>query len=265
MQIGLLPIATTRVLITNYQPLRAYLEQTLKRPVELVTAHDFSSFHQHTLAGDYDLIVTAAHLGRIAEIEANYLPLVRYTAAHRTLLITARDQPLKSVQDLRGKVVAGIDPLALAVNETELWLKKQGLQAGTDYTLLQTPTPVSAAYSLQNHQSAMAISSPQGMKQMPDSLRASIDVFATLPALPSLMWLAHPRLKDDLPKLKAALLAFSSASKEGAEFYNATGYIGMKTVTSEETRAVDELAAEANKRIHRQKISPVQNSKMPDK
>jgi phosphonate transport system substrate-binding protein len=153
---------------------------------------------------------------------------------------------LKSVQNLRGQTVAGIDPLALAVNETVLWLRKQGLRAGTDYTLLETASPISAAYLVKNHQSAMAISSPQGLKQLPDELREGLEVFATLPQLPSLMWLAHPRMKSEAARIKSALLRFTPQTSEGALFYDATGYIGMREVTLEETRAMDALAQEVS-------------------
>jgi phosphonate transport system substrate-binding protein len=253
LQVGLLPISTTRTLIGNYQPLRAYLEQELKRPVELVSAPNFRAFHASTIKGDYDLVVTAAHFGRIAETDAEYVPLARYKAPHRTLLLVAKDQPLKSIQDLRGKVVAGIDPTALAVNETVLWLRKQGLRAGSDYTLLETPTPISAAYSVQNHQSALAISSPQGMKQMPENVRESVEIFASLPELPSLMWMAHPRMAAEVPKLKAALLGFTTQSQEGALFFEATGYMGMRAVTQDETKAMDALADEVSTRLNEKK------------
>lgn len=244
LQVGILPISTTRILIKNYQPLQAYLERELKQPVELVTAHDFKTFHFNTLKGDYDLIITAAHLGRLAQTEANYVPLARYKAPHRTLLLVAKDQPLKSVEDLRGKVIAGIDPLTLAVNETLLWLRRQGLRAGIDFAMLETPTPISAAYSVLNHQSVMAIGSPQGWKQFPDSLRDSLEIFASLPELPSLMWLAHPRMASDAPRIKAALLGFTEKSREGAMFYKATGYIGMKQVSNQEAQSMDALAQE---------------------
>lgn len=253
LQVGILPISTARILIKNYQPLRAHLERELKRPVELVTAPDFRTFHFNTIEGNYDLIITAAHLGRIAETAANYVPVARYKAPHKTLLIVARDQPLKSIQDLRGKVVAGIDPIALAVNETVLWLRQQGLRAGTDFTLLETPSPISAAYSVQNHQSIMAISSPQGLKQLPEDLRGNIKIFATLPELPSLMWLAHPRMKSEVPRLKSALLGFTSKSNEGAMFYDATGYIGMRKVTPEETMDMDTLALEVSTLLNEKK------------
>jgi len=253
LQVGLLPISTTRTLIGNYQPVRAYLERELKRPVELVSAPNFRAFHANTINGDYDLIVTAGHFGRIAETVASYVPLVRYKAPHRTLLIVAKDQPLKSVQELRGKTVASIDPTALAVNETIVWLRKQGLKPGIDYTLLETPTPVSAAYSVQNHQAAMAITSPQGMQQMPSNIRESVDIFAALPELPSMMWMAHPRMATDVTRIKAALLGFSSQSKEGKQFYEATGYIGLREVTPEESKSMDALAQEVSVLLNEKK------------
>lgn len=244
LHIGILPISTTRVLVKNYLPLQTYLERVLNRPVSLATASDFRTFHFNTLDGNYDLVITAAHLGRLAQTEAGYTPLARYTAPHRTLLIVAKDRPLKSVQDVRGKVVAGVDPATLAMNEAMLWFKSQGLKADADFTLLVTPTPISAAYSLQSHQSVMAISSPQGLKHLPESLKESIEVFASLPELPSLLWLAHPRMRPEISRLKAALLGFTAESSEGAMFYEATGYMGMRDVTPRETQSMDALARE---------------------
>lgn len=249
LQVGLLPISTARALITNYQPLRVYLEQELNRPVELISAPNFRAFHASTIKGDYDVIVTAAHFGRLAENVAGYVPLARYSAPHRTLLLVARDQPLKSIQDLRGKVLAGPDPTSMAFNDAILWLKRHGLRAGTDYTLLETPTPVSAAYALQSHQSALAIGTPQGMKLMPENVRDSIEIFATLSELPSFIWLAHPRMMSDVPRLKAALLRFTAQSQGGASFYESTGYMGMRAVTPKEARAMDELADELRNRL----------------
>jgi phosphonate transport system substrate-binding protein len=249
LQVGLLPIWTARVLIKNYQPLKAQLEQELKQPVELVTAPDFKTFHTNTLKGDYDLIITAAHLGRLAQIEANYTPLTRYTAPHRTLLIAAKDQPLKSIQDLKGKTLAGIDPLTLAMNDTISWLRKNGLQDGTDYTLLETPTPISAAHSVHRHQSLLAVSSPQGMKQLTDAMKANIEIFVSLPELPSLVWLAHPRMKAEISKIKAALLSLTPQTENGAIFYETTGYMGMREPSNDDIKHIDRIAQEVNKRL----------------
>lgn len=84
LQLGLLPIISTRMLLRNYLPVQAYLERELRKSVELLTASDFRSFHANTQQGQYDLVVTASHLGRLAQLDAGWLPLVRYQAMHRT-------------------------------------------------------------------------------------------------------------------------------------------------------------------------------------
>lgn len=237
--VGVLPTLSPRVLLNNYQPFRAYLEQTLKRPVEMVTATDFVAFHQSTMAGDYDIVVTAAHLGRLAQMEGGYLPLATYKSANRAMLMTSRAAPLKSIRDLRGHVVATLDRFALITGQAMVWLEQQGLHERIDYRLLEAPSHNSAAYSVLSGESALAIISPAGWKQMPANIRNDLQVFADLPAIPGLMWLANPRLVREVPRLKSVLLAFSPDFLEGKQFFQVTGYQGMREITPEEMKSLD--------------------------
>lgn len=239
LQLGVLPISSTRVLLRNYTPVQAYLERTLGQPVELVTAPDFRTFHRGTLQGSYDLVVTATHLGRAAQIDAGWLPLGRYTALHRTLLIGRRAGPPARLEELRGQTLAGPDTLTLAAMEAFDWLQGRGLRGGVDYTYLETPTPSSAAQALINGQSLLAVSSPQGMKNTPEALREQIMVFANLPELPSLLWLAHPRLAARQNVLKSALLGLNTPAAGVVEFFEATGYQGVREVQSAELAVTD--------------------------
>ena len=245
LKIGLLPVLSARVLLTNYQPLRAYLERELRQPVELVTATDFRTFHLSTIAGEYDAVVTAPNFARLAQIDAKYIPLAAYRSVNRAILITAKDRPLRSLNDLRGQSLAILDRHAMVVSQTLYWLREQGMQAGTDFKIVETPSLNSAAYSVQNHQSVLAVMAPTGMKQMPESIKDSIQVFATLPELPSsLIWMAHPRIAAQVPKIKSALLKLTTAIPEGAQFLETTGYIGLRDITSDEMKALDPYAKE---------------------
>lgn len=239
LQVGLLPVTSTRALFRNYRWVETFLARELGQPVELVTATDFRSFQMATLEGRYDVIVTASHLARQAQLDAGYQPLARYRAMQRTLLLAARARPLTSIEALRGRSLASPDPLTLASIEAHAWLQARGLGAGTDYTLIETPTPPSAAHAVLNQQSVLAVSTPQGLKNTPEDLREQLEVFATLPEIPSLMWLAHPRIAALAPRLKAALLALTAESAEGRAFFDATGYIGLREVQAAELKAVD--------------------------
>ncbi len=239
LQLGVLPITSTRVLLRNYAPVQAHLERVLGQKVELVTAADFRTFHANTLQGQYDLVVTASHMGRQAQVDAGWVPLVRYTAQHRTLLVSARERPLKQVDELKGRSLAGPDPLTLAGTEALNWLQARGLRAGVDYTLIETPTPSSAVHALVNGQSLLAVSTPQGMKNTPEPLREQVTVFATLPELPSLLWLAHPHLASQQALLKASLLGLNEPAAGVAAFFEATGYQGVREVQVAELAIAD--------------------------
>lgn len=237
--VGLLPTLSPRVLIQNYQPFRLYLERTLKRPVELVTATNFTAFHQSTMAGKYDLVVTAAHLGRLAQIKGRYSPLATYQSVNRAILMTSKSAPLKFTKDLRGTAVATLDRSALIVSQALIWLQEQDLQLGKDYKLLETSSHNSAAYAVLSGESPLAIVSPAGLKQMPADLQDKLQVFATLPPLPALVWLANPRMASEVPRLKSVLLAFSPTLDEGKEFFDKTGYLNMRGITPLEMKSLD--------------------------
>jgi phosphonate transport system substrate-binding protein len=239
LQFGVLPITSTRVLLGNYAPVQAYLERALGQPVELVTGPDFRTFHHNTMQGHYDLVVTASHLGRFAQLDAGWVPLVRYTALHQTLLVTSRERPLRQIEELRGRSLAGPDALTLSSIEAQDWLQTRGLRLGIDYKYLETPTPPSAAHALINGQSVLAVSSPQGLKNTPEALRDQLSVFASLVELPNLLWLAHPRLATHQATLRSALLGLNTPAVNVAAFFEATGYQSVREVSVAELASAD--------------------------
>lgn len=237
--VGILPTLSPRVLLSNYQPIRSYLEKTLRRPVEMVTAKDFSTFSKSTARGDYDIVVTAAHLARLAEVESGYLPLVTYKAPNRAMLLTTSKAPLHNIQDLRGHTVATLDRSALITSQTLIWLREQGLQEPEDFKLIETSSHNSAAYSVLSGESTLAITSPGGWRMMPANIKDRLKLLTSLPPLPSMMWLAHRRLIKEAPNLRSVLLDFSPDLPEGKQFFDATGYQGMREITPQEMKSLD--------------------------
>lgn len=237
--VGILPTLSPRVLLSNYQPIRSYLEKTLRRPVEMVTAKDFSTFSKSTARGDYDIVVTAAHLARLAEVESGYLPLVTYKAPNRAMLLTSSKAPLHNIQNLRGHTVATLDRSALITSQTLIWLKEQGLQEPEDFKLIETSSHNSAAYSVLSGESTLAITSPGGWRMMPANIKDRLKLLTSLPPLPSMMWLAHRRLIKEAPNLRSVLLDFSPDLPEGKQFFDASGYQGMREITPQEMKSLD--------------------------
>lgn len=248
LRIGLLPTLSPRTLITNYQPLRAYLERELQRPVVLLTAPDFKTFHRDTAAGGFDLAVTAAHLARLAQTEQGMQPLATYRATNRAILVTAKSRPVKSPQDLRGRNLAIFDPMALVVLQTLNWLGEQGLRAGRDYRVLDTPSHNSVAHSVLSGESIMGVTAPAGMRSWTPDMREGLQVYTELQPAPALIWIAHPRLAGQMERIKSALLRFAD-SPEGQAFLAQTNYQGLREVDADELRSLDPYAREIARQL----------------
>ena len=69
-RIGVAPHSSARVILEMYQPLRLYLEQVLQRPVEIVTAPDFTEFARRGMAQNYDIAITTGHQARLLQTDA---------------------------------------------------------------------------------------------------------------------------------------------------------------------------------------------------
>ena len=82
-RLGIAPHTSARVILEMYQPLRLQLEKALGVPVEVVTAPDFTEFAKRMLHQDYDIAVTTGHQARLAQTDADYLPLLTYSAEFR--------------------------------------------------------------------------------------------------------------------------------------------------------------------------------------
>lgn len=245
LRLGVLPNISTGVLLTNYQPLRVHLARELARPVEVFTAKDFASFYRAMRGGRYDVVVTAAHMARLAQREDGWIPVASYRVEHRPLLLMAKNKPLASLKDLAGHRLAIADRAALLVISALHGLSQQGLKPGRDYQLTEFQTFNAAAHALQQGDVALAVASPVSMRQTPESVLRDLSVFAVMPRVPAQVWLVAPALHADAPKVREALLKFTPGFPDADRFFNATGNVAIGEIGAEEMRALDPLADEA--------------------
>ena len=244
LKLGLLPTLSPRALLANYQPVRLYLERELRRPVELSTAVDFRAFHRATMAGDYDLVLTAPHLARLAQIEGKFEPMATYTATNRAVLVMAKERPLRSASDVRGKCVAIFDEHALVVLQGLRWLSERGLKPDLDFRVLETHSHNSVAHSVLSGECVLGITAPSGIKQWTEEDSRRLEVFAELAEQQAVTWMAHPRLGgNSIKRIRNALLKLGD-SPEGKQFFASTGYKGMRTVSTRDMRQLDSYAKE---------------------
>jgi phosphonate transport system substrate-binding protein len=229
LEIGLLPNISARVLLAQYQPVREYLVRELLRPVQVSTAPSWAVFHQRTLGLEYDLVVTAANLARLAQIDRGYVPLLSYSPRIKGLLVHASARPIKNVAELSGQTLVLSNPQSLVALRGLQWLAESGLVRDRDFRTINTPTDDSVGSVVVRGDAIAALVSGGEFRAIPDAVKAQLQILTTFAEVPGFIVMASPRVAAaDAAALKALLLKFAGGSEEGKAFFAATGFTGMQ-------------------------------------
>jgi phosphonate transport system substrate-binding protein len=250
LTMGVVPYMTARVLVSSYEPMRHYLEQVLGKPVHIYTANGFKQFLFNAQKGYYDVVIDAAHFARILQKENNFKPILQFSTSGRALVMVAAKGPVKSAQDLRGKLIAVPDKLSLAAIIAMTSLREQGLKEGEDYQVLSVPSFTSAILSVQNGDATAAITAQAVIRQMPEDLQSAVRPLIDAGEFSNLVILTHPRLaKSETVAITNALQNFERKSIEGRAFINAIHFGEMIPVTRTDMQNLDRYLPETKRLI----------------
>lgn len=249
LTVGLFPNLSARLLVETYQPLREYLEQRLGHPVMLYTAPDFRSFVSRTQNGDYDIVITAPHFARLAQIDGGYQPLFAFRNDITAALVTLNDSRIRDFAQLRGSKVITPGPLAIVTMLGLKMLHDHGLDAGRGFTLQETTTHGNVALAVVRGEVEAGIIGTLPLKQLPENISRQLHVLSLTPAVPSQMLLAHPGLApDQIRQIKDALLQFEQ-SAAGKKFFLSTGFAGLKTLDNTDLKRLDPYAKDVKRML----------------
>lgn len=240
IEIGIIPTLSTRTILTTYQPLREHLEEQIRQPVVLVTAPDYRTFVDRTQRGEYRFVVTAAHFARLAQAEAGYVPMVRVKRELRGILVTRADSNIRTIDDLRGKIVSTPENIALITMLGQQLLREHGLEPGGKVTLRAFTSFNSAVLAVQNGESDAAFTAQTALNQMPEEIRSTLRTIATTSAVPHVIFLASKKVPPkEVERMTRLLLDFSEDRPRGTRFFEQTGFLGYVRPTAAELRNLD--------------------------
>lgn len=249
LTIGLFPNLSTRLLLETYQPMREFLEQKLKRPVILYTAHDFNSFVSRTQSGEFDIIVTAPHFARLAQDESGYQPLFAYRSNITAAIVVAKNSRFSDLNALAGQKIASPDRIALVTMLGLKMLRDKGLEPIRDYNFHWAGTHGNVALAVQRGETAAGIIGTLPLKQLPESISQQLHVLSLSPSIDSQMILAHRRLNPaQVQQLKDALLLFEQ-NPAGQQFFRTTSLTGLKTLNTDNLKQFDPYAKEVKRML----------------
>lgn len=244
LQFGVMPNVSPRVLLAQYHPFRAFLEADLGRPVEVVTAPGLAPFHERTVAGAYGLVVTAANLGRVAQLDAGLQPFAIYEPRIPGLLVTHRDRPVSDIAAIRGRQVAMTNPQSLVALKFVHWARAAGVRIGQDATAVHARNEDSLAQLLTGPATPLAVMSRGEFNAIGPAVRDTLMVWQQFTTVPGFLVLLGAGMAPEEARRIATCVGRFPGSEAGRQFFELTGFRGIRPVAPPDLAEVDDVVEE---------------------
>jgi phosphonate transport system substrate-binding protein len=222
LRIGVLPYLSPRTLLLEYAPFRQYLESDLRRKTEILTAPDFPRFLARTDAGDFDLVITAPHFARLAQLEHGFRPLVAIRADFYALILVPKNAAAQTLSGLRGKTLHLPHQMSFISLEIEDFLRERGIKPELDLALVHYNTDNNAILAAEQSRDDAAAAQRAVFDSMPKEITDRLRILGSTQSALSLVVLAHPRLsEEEVLRIRQTLDKFPF-SVEGLKFFESS-------------------------------------------
>lgn len=155
LRVALLPDENAATLIQNAQPLKAHLERTLAKPIEIIVTTDYSSMIEAMRFGRIEIAYFGGFSYVLAKskapaIEAFAVGVEKGAPTYNSILIATANGPVKSLADIKGKPFAFGDQASTSSHlSPRAHLLKAGYEGDKDYKVVHLGTHDAVARAVQ--------------------------------------------------------------------------------------------------------------------
>jgi phosphonate transport system substrate-binding protein len=242
LEFGLAPYISVRPLMALFQPVAAFLEKRLERPVLLVTAPSLREFDERALAGGYEVAMLAPQAARLAQREAGYVPLLRVSDDLYGVFLVPEDSPLRSLKNLGETPIAFPDRFTATAHLGRETVAALGL--APDRIVYPPGFQDSLLVSLRRGEHEVALMNGSAFHQMKPEQKEGVRVLGETRRITHVIFMAHPGVPAAQQALIRDALVEFWASSEGQRFSAQSALSGVRPPTESELRALDPLARE---------------------
>ena len=236
---GIFPYVTPVQMVKFHTPLHRLLEDTLGRQVALVSAPGFLAFVHRTQKQEYDYILTAPHLGRLAEVRDGYRPIARTLHEVQGVYLVRADSAIRTLQDLEGKTLTMVGREAIITQMVEHQLRGIGLVDGENLQINFTRTHNNAMYAPLRGESDASATGILLWRKIGQDDREQVRVIGETPIAPGFILMAADYVPDEeVERVRKAVFSFG-ATDAGKAYFSATGFGGFAEVLPGEMQSLD--------------------------
>lgn len=248
-RIGVAPHTSTRVIIEMYQPLRLFLEKALERPVEIVTAADFTEYARRAVQQQYDLAITTSHQARMLESDSGYLPLLTYKADFKAVALVEASSRYREPKDLAGTTAIGLSPSSLVTSWGRHWLLRNSV-SGVNIRFVSASDSV--AQLLLAGDGSIGFTSLANYQSLVPAVRDRLRILAESLPMAGRVYALNRRNTSQKEKISAALWAFAETD-EARQYFDKYRLDGYRRLEPRELTAMEPYANEVRQALKREK------------
>jgi len=207
---GVFPYLPPRDLEQVFAPVAADFSRALGRPVRFASSSSYEIFSRKIDDEAFDVAFLQPFDYVRAADQHGYLPLATRSELLKALIVTAPDSPITRLEDLRGKRIS-LPPMDSAVSLlVRAHLKKNGLVADKDVTLVYHRSHVSCMQQVLINASAACGSAAPALRYFKSRMKVDMRIIAETESIPHTLFAAHSRMPaGDRAQLLDAILAWS--------------------------------------------------------
>lgn len=193
-----------------YAPVSAELARVLGKNVHFRTSSSFKKFFTKLKQQDYDIALIQPFWYPPAVDQFGYQSLVRMEEPFTSLIMVLDDSPLKTVEDLKGKVIATPPAFVPVVHMANRALQESGLQPGVDVQLKAFKSVDSCFQQLLIQSASACVAPPFAPAVIEEQLNVRLRVILETPSIPNLSVVVGPRVTvQDREIIRQTLLSWT--------------------------------------------------------
>lgn len=230
VNLGVLPSMETLELIHQYQPLASYLQDQLEASVLVRTRATYDRFARAVAEGEFDLVITAPHLARLAEQQSGLQPLTSFAAELRLLAVLPEGADLQTLRQQSVLTVAVPDRIAWVSVMGEAWLAQEMPEAEIQLRAFRSHRNTMRAVLQQ--ESDLTFVGSMALARLDEELLEGLSVIDTGISGPHLVVLCRAEQEPDFCDKAAAVLASFPDSPRGRSFFQASQLQGWAAAST---------------------------------
>lgn len=239
---GVFPHLPPRDLEEVFGPMARDLSSHVGRRMVLASSTTFERFSESLNKGQFDVaFVQPFEYVRIAE-KYGYLPLATRTERLHGIVVVAKDSPLKSLADLKGKRLA-LPPESAAVSQLILrHARQKGILSGRDITVTHHRSHVSCMQQVVIGEADACGTAAPSVRFFQNKMNVELMTIVTTRDIPSSLFVAHPRVPEQVRELLRERIINWSNTEEGKKILARGELTPFMHVTDRDYDAVRELS-----------------------